>query len=138
MQPLCWGSAAKAGSLRDHRNPAGSGLHVLSWAVGPGCLASLFLGPGVELSSPEFPFHPVGQAVAPFYSLSANASRSDSAEAHKSHSPTQPHKCTCSLCGLRQKVDRTSASLSSVWVRLPGFCPPPDPAVQATAALIPH
>lgn len=30
------------------------------------------------------------------------------------------------------------SSLSSVWVRLPGFCPPPDPAVPATAALIPH
>lgn len=60
MQPLCWGSAAKVGSPRDCRNPAGSGLRVLPQEVGAGRLASLFLGPGVELSSPAAPTPPFG------------------------------------------------------------------------------
>lgn len=58
MQPPCWGSAAKVGSPRDPRNPAGSGLRVLSREVGAGPLASPFLGPGVELSSPAAPTPP--------------------------------------------------------------------------------
>lgn len=44
----------------------GSGLHVLSQEVGAGSLASPFLGPGAELSSPLLPLHPLRQAVAPF------------------------------------------------------------------------